>query len=170
MSKLYTAALALALTLALAKCAGAQTVGAAIGGYHRPSGHPFIHFAGYLRAEYSGVGVEFMHAATLANPKPLDLFAYRLTFRESFGGGDTRPFLVGGIGYGLWREWACRNGSCGIDPGSTTDADKFDYHRGVSATFGGGVVSGPLRSDIRVDWTPYGGFDAVLSFGAELGL
>jgi len=169
MSRLRTAALAVALTLALATCAGAQTVGAAIGGYHRPSGHPHIHFAGYLRAEWSGVGVEFMHAATRANPRPLDLFTYRATYRQSFGSGTTRPFLVGGVGYGLWREWICQNGSCGLGAESI-DADKFAFHRGASATFGAGIVSGPLRLDARTDWTPYGGVDAVLSFGAELEL
>jgi len=162
--------MALVLTLIAARCAHGQEVGAAIGAYHAPSGHPAIHFAGSLRAEYSGVGLEFMHAATIEDRRPLDLFAYRLTFRQRFGGGEITPFVSAGLGYGLWRKWVCLNGSCGAAAtGPTIDADKFSFHRGASGFVGVGIQDGVMRADLRAEWSQFRGVDATLWLGVHIG-
>lgn len=155
--------IAVLATLALALPASAQSVGASVGAFYRTEGgHPHLHFAGALRGEVGRVGVEFLHAATIANRRPLDLFAYRATYRQPVG----PAYLLIGAGPSSWRQWVCLDGSCGAVP---TDGQKFASHRGLSLTAGLGVVTGATRAAVRVEQSAYGGVDYWLEVGLTLG-
>jgi hypothetical protein len=133
--------------------------GGSVGAYYRgPGMHPFVYAAGSLRAEYRGLGVEFLHSPTLsANGTARDLFSYRVTLRPELLSGPVRPFLLVGAGHATWRTWACRNGTCAAGVGGSPDG-RFDYTHGLGVTVGGGVrlhASGPVwtRVDLRYEWS-----------------
>lgn len=161
--------------LALVSTAQAQaSVGGSIGGYYRGLGpHPSVYFSGTLRAELGPIGLEFVHSPVLdGDLGALDLFAYRLTYRQDLLSGDVRPFLIAGAGYGWWRQWTCLEGTCAPGVGGDPPG-RFERHRGLTVTAGGGTklrTPGPLwsRADLRAEWTELGGVDLVGLVGFEV--
>ena len=145
--------------LALAGPTHAQFVlGGSVGAYYRgPGSHPFVYAAGSLRAEYRGLGLEFLHSPILTANTARDLFSYRVTLRPELLAGSVRPFVLIGVGHSTWRTWACRNGTCAAGVAGSPDG-RFDYVRGLGVTVGGGIrllTSGPVwaRVDLRYEWS-----------------
>jgi len=151
---LLVAVAVLNVSVAVGQCHG-QSVGVSIGTYNRGAGgHPAFFTDLQARVGLAGAVLEFDHVPTVNTITgfPVDLFALSLGADVEFGPG----FIPVRVGWSRWRDW--------VNP-----AKDFEFHDGPRLQAGYGFKAGLLRMEARGSWTKYGGADAVLLVGVEIG-
>ena len=136
------------------QCYG-QSVGVSIGTYNRGAGgHPAFFTNLQARVGLFGAVVEFDHVPTVNTITgfPVDLFSLSLGADLRVGPG----FVPLRAGWSRWRDW--------VNP-----AKDFEMYDGLRVQAGYGVRAGLLRVEARGSYTRYGGPDAVLLIGVEIG-